>query len=113
MEDPDFVGDAERSLLIMAMWCEEGTSSSRASTRRRRDNGQFLHFSRERKKKMELEMEKKRLLIDADFGIDDATAILVALKHCQVAALTVCHGNVNTDQGGKRDKEEGESWVIG
>lgn len=46
-------------------------------------------------------MDKKRIIIDTDPGIDDALAILLALASPEVAleGLTVVHGNCRLEQG--------------
>lgn len=45
-------------------------------------------------------MEPVRMIIDADTGIDDALAILFALRspHIQLEAITTCFGNIGTEQ---------------
>ena len=46
-------------------------------------------------------MEKKRIILDTDPGIDDALAILLALgvPEVELEALTVTFGNCSVDQG--------------
>jgi len=50
-----------------------------------------------------MEMEKKRVIIDTDPGIDDALAILLALAspELQLEALTVVSGNCDAVQGAR------------
>lgn len=45
-------------------------------------------------------MHPTRMIIDADTGIDDALAILFALRspHIQLEAITTCFGNIGTEQ---------------
>lgn len=48
-------------------------------------------------------MEKRKVIIDCDPGIDDCMAILLALnsKELEVVGLTICSGNVPADIGAK------------
>lgn len=48
-------------------------------------------------------MEKRKVIIDCDPGIDDCLAILLALnsKELEVVGLTICSGNVPADIGAK------------
>lgn len=48
-------------------------------------------------------MERKRIILDVDTGIDDALAILFALKspHLAVEGITTCFGNVSVEQATK------------
>lgn len=48
-------------------------------------------------------MEKRKVIIDCDPGIDDALAILLAVssKELEVVGITVCSGNVPVELGGK------------
>ena len=48
-------------------------------------------------------MEKRKVIIDCDPGIDDCLAILLALnsKELEVVGLTICSGNVPADLGAK------------
>ena len=46
-------------------------------------------------------MEKKRIILDTDPGIDDSLAILLALASPEISleGLSVVHGNSSTQQG--------------
>ncbi|WP_303798379.1 nucleoside hydrolase [Alicyclobacillus macrosporangiidus] len=45
-------------------------------------------------------MERTRIVLDVDTGVDDALAILYALRspHLEVLGITTCFGNVDVDQ---------------
>lgn len=45
-------------------------------------------------------MEKIKVIIDTDCGVDDALALMLAFSRedlCEVSAITCCHGNTNVD----------------
>ena len=49
-------------------------------------------------------MEKRKVIIDCDPGIDDSLAILLALNspELEVLGLTICSGNVPASLGAKK-----------
>src|SRR5699024_12617518 len=53
-------------------------------------------------------MEKRKVIIDCDPGIDDSLAILLALNspELEVLGLTICSGNVPASLGAKNALKE-------
>ena len=46
-------------------------------------------------------MGRKKVIIDLDTGVDDAEALMIALRHkasVEILAITCVHGNTNVDQ---------------